>query len=173
MLSYAKLCEAMLSVGKLVAAHGYRQKRENKLEIKKWEMREEGENSNELSLHLWFNLSFFNWSKLIFKHLFFLFYYFGFVALWPFFALFCSESITCQHAPRLSLVLATDDRIDFNGLWDLSTFSLSFGKHSWRMVFPWEHNSSTLSGAFLKDGVSLGAWSFHFEWSIPKTLLGE
>ena len=46
------------SVGKLVAAHGYRQKRENKLEIKKWEMREEGENSNELSLHLCFKLSF-------------------------------------------------------------------------------------------------------------------
>jgi hypothetical protein len=44
------------SVGKYVAAHGYRQKRENKLEIKKWEMTEEGENSNELPLHLWFNL---------------------------------------------------------------------------------------------------------------------
>jgi hypothetical protein len=51
------------------------------------------------------------------------------VALWPFGSI-CTESITCQHAPRLSLDFATDDRFDFDRLCDLSTFPLSFGKHS-------------------------------------------
>ena len=52
---------------------------------------------------------YFNWSKLILNIFILLFWLCGSLA---FFALFCSESITCQHAPRLSLVLATDDRID-------------------------------------------------------------
>ena len=72
------------------------------------------------------------------------------LVLWLFglFALFRSESITCQHAPRLSLDCAIDDRFDFNRLCDLSTFPLSFGKHSWRMVFPQENDLFTFCEAF-------------------------
>jgi hypothetical protein len=39
---------------------------------------------------------YFNWSKLIFKH--FLFYYFGFVALWPF-LLFFVQSLLLVNMP--------------------------------------------------------------------------
>ena len=53
----------------------------------------------------------FNWSKLIF-YLFSLFYSFLFIlALWLFSSLlFYQESITCQHAPRLLLVVTNEDR---------------------------------------------------------------
>ena len=129
--------------------------------------------------------------------LFFIFsFYFNiwFCGSFGLFALFSSESITCQHAPRLSLVFATDDRFDFNGLCDLSTFPLSFGKHSWKMVFlpeysfplsfgkhswkmvflpeylflPYLRGHSLFEGAFQKDGVSLGVFDFFPIWgSIP------
>jgi hypothetical protein len=112
-----------------VAAHGQAEERK---QVRDKEVRDERgrrELQRTLSPPL-FKLSFFNWSKLIFNHFILFILLFWLCGSFGLFALFCSESITCQHAPRLSLVFAIDDRFDFDRLCDLSTFPLSFGKHS-------------------------------------------
>ena len=103
----------------------------NEMEIRLWEKKREGRDLPTILSPPLIKFMYFNWSKLNFNKIYFLsFYLFLFISLFFFICfyfilfiyssfylcgsfgllLFCWESITCQHAPRLLLVLTNEDR---------------------------------------------------------------
>ena len=120
----------------------------NEMEIRLWEKKREGRDLPTFLSPPLIKFMYFNWSKLNFTISFYflsfylflfisflicfyfiLFVYFSFYLCGSFgLLLFYWESITCQHAPRLLLVVTNDNRTEWvNRMCDLSTFPVVFG----------------------------------------------